>query len=160
MTEWLHFHSSLSCIGEGNGNPLQCSCLESPRDGGAWWAAVYGVAQSQTRLKRLSSSSSSIYKTSSMASTVVTPVCRQINRILFTIPASDSPEEKWWSLDLESLPSTLALKMLEQVFVGILRPRRSQTLAKAAQETYKLNLEPSLPPVEAQGQSPQWGEVI
>ena len=50
---------SLSCIGEGNGNPLQCSCLENPRDGGAWWAAVYGVAQSLTRLKRLSSSSSS-----------------------------------------------------------------------------------------------------
>ena len=49
---------SLSCIGEGNGNPLQCSCLENPRDGGAWWAAVYGVAQSWTRLKRLSSSSS------------------------------------------------------------------------------------------------------
>ena len=50
---------SLSCIGEGNGNPLQCSCLENPRDGGAWWAAVYGVAQSRTRLKWLSSSSSS-----------------------------------------------------------------------------------------------------
>ena len=48
---------SLSCIGEGNGNPLQCSCLENPRDGGAWWAAVYGVAQSRTRLKQLSSSS-------------------------------------------------------------------------------------------------------
>ena len=57
-TERLHFHFSLSCIGEGNGNPLQCSCPENPRDGGAWWAAVYGVAQSQTRLKRLSSSSS------------------------------------------------------------------------------------------------------
>ena len=56
-TERLHFHFSLSCIGEGNGNPLQCSCLESPRDGGAWWAAVCGVTQSQTRLKRLSSSS-------------------------------------------------------------------------------------------------------
>ena len=55
-TERLHFHFSLSCIGEGNGNPLQCSCLESLRDGGAWWAAVYGVAQSRTRLKRLSSS--------------------------------------------------------------------------------------------------------
>ena len=50
--------TSLSCIGEGNGNPLQCSCLENPRDGGAWWAAVYGVAQSQTQLKWLSSSSS------------------------------------------------------------------------------------------------------
>ena len=59
ITEWLHFHFSLSCIGEGNGNPLQCSCLENPRDGRAWWAAVYGVAQSRTRLKRLSSSSSS-----------------------------------------------------------------------------------------------------
>ena len=58
-TEWLHFHFSLSYIGEGNGNPLQCSCLENPRDRGAWWAAVYGVAQSRTRLKWLSSSSSS-----------------------------------------------------------------------------------------------------
>ena len=46
-----HFHFSLSCIGEGNGNPLQCSCLENPRDGGAWWAAVYGVSQSRTRVK-------------------------------------------------------------------------------------------------------------
>ena len=59
-TERLQFHFSLSCIGEGNGNPLQCSCLESPRDGGAWWAAVSGVAQSWTRLKRLSNSSSSL----------------------------------------------------------------------------------------------------
>ena len=57
-TERLHFHFSLSCMGEGNGNPLQCSCLENPRDGGAWWAAVYGVAQSRTQLKRRSSSSS------------------------------------------------------------------------------------------------------
>ena len=54
-TERLHFHFSLSCIGEGNGNPLQCSCLENPRDRGAWWASVYGVSQSQTQLKRLSS---------------------------------------------------------------------------------------------------------
>ena len=59
--DWgLHFHFSLSCIGEGNGNPLQCSCLENPRDGGAWWAAVYGVAQSRTRPKWLSSSSNSL----------------------------------------------------------------------------------------------------
>ena len=56
-TEWLHFDFSLSCIGEGNGNPLQCSCLENPRDGGAWWSAIYGVAQSRTWLKWLSSSS-------------------------------------------------------------------------------------------------------
>ena len=50
-TQLSDFNFSLSCIGEGNGNPLQCSCLENPRDGGAWWAAVYGVAQNQTRLK-------------------------------------------------------------------------------------------------------------
>ena len=54
-TQRLHFHFSLSCVGEGNGNPLQYSCLENPRDGKAWWAAVYGVAQSWTRLKLLSS---------------------------------------------------------------------------------------------------------
>ena len=59
-TERVHFHFSLSCIGEGDGHPLQCSCLENPRDRGAWWAAIYGVAQSRTRLKRLSSSSSSV----------------------------------------------------------------------------------------------------
>ena len=57
MTKRLHFHFSLSCIGEGNGNPLQCSCLENPRDGRAWWAAVYGVTQSRTQLKQLSSCS-------------------------------------------------------------------------------------------------------
>ena len=57
-TEQLHFHFSLPCIGEGNGNPLQCSCLENPRDGGAWWAAIYGVPQSWIRLKRLRGSSS------------------------------------------------------------------------------------------------------
>ena len=57
VTERLHFHFSLLCTGEGNGNPLQCSCLENPRDRGGWWAAVYGVAQSRTQLKWLSSSS-------------------------------------------------------------------------------------------------------
>ena len=67
MTEWLHFLFSLSCIGEGNGNPLQCSCLENPRDRGAWWVAVYGVSQSQTRLKWLSSSSSSSSSSSVVA---------------------------------------------------------------------------------------------
>ena len=72
-TEQLHFHFSLSCIGEGNGNPLQCSCLENPRDGRAWWAAIYGVAQSRTRLKRLSSSSSS------MSSPLVGKPFRQID---------------------------------------------------------------------------------
>ena len=59
-TERLQFDFSLSCIGQGNGNPLQCSCLENPKDGGAWWAAVSGVTQSRTRLKQLSSSSKHI----------------------------------------------------------------------------------------------------
>ena len=59
-TERFHFDFSLSCIGEGNGNPLQYSCLENPMDGGAWWAAIYGVAQSRTRLKQLSSSSCTV----------------------------------------------------------------------------------------------------
>ena len=73
-TERLHNHFSLSCIGEGNGNPLQCSCLENPRDGGSWWAAAYGVAQSRTRLKRLSSSSSST--ATSGPSTTITALMR------------------------------------------------------------------------------------
>ena len=59
-TEWLHFDFSLSCVGEENGNPLQCSCLENPRDGEAWWAVIYGVAESRTRLERRSSSSTEI----------------------------------------------------------------------------------------------------
>src|SRR5574341_56192 len=58
-TERLYFHFSLACIEEGNGNPLHCSCLENPRDRGAWWATFYGVTQSRTRLKRLSSCSNS-----------------------------------------------------------------------------------------------------
>ena len=67
-TERLDFHFSLSCIGEGNGNPLQRSCLENSRDGGAWWAAVYGVQQSRTRLKWLSSSGSSSHQLLSLCS--------------------------------------------------------------------------------------------
>ena len=72
-TERLHFDFSLSCIGEGNGNPLQYSCLENPRDGGSWWAAVYGVTQSQTRLKWLSSSSSSIIVSLHQTISVLSP---------------------------------------------------------------------------------------
>ena len=70
-TERLHFHFSLSCIGEGNGNPLQCSCLENPRDRGAWWAAVSGVTQSRTRLKHFSSSSSRVYPKSGISGSYV-----------------------------------------------------------------------------------------
>ena len=78
-TERLHFHFSLSCIGEGNGNPLQCSCLENPRDGGVWWVAVYGVAQSQTRLKWLSSSNLESVSYSPWRTTVVC-MCIHIGR--------------------------------------------------------------------------------
>ena len=66
MTERLHFHFSLSCTGGGNGNPLQCSCLENPMDREAWWAAVYGVAQGRTRLKQLSSSIPKVIRFSSI----------------------------------------------------------------------------------------------
>ena len=87
MTERLHFHFSLSCTGDRNGNPLQCSCLENPRDGGAWWAAVYEVPQGQTQLKRLSSSSSStvvlfliFWGTSKLFSIVDAPVYIPTNK--------------------------------------------------------------------------------
>ena len=93
-TERLHFHFSLSCIGEGDGNPLQCSCLENPRDGGAWGAAIYGVTQSQTRLKWLGSSSSSRgqNKAASSSSEVKASACNA--RDLSSIPGSGrSPGE-------------------------------------------------------------------
>ena len=78
-TERLRFHFSLSCIGEGNGNPLQCSCLENPRDGGAWWAAVYGIAQRWIQLTRLSSSSSSSRATKLIPHLCILYVQSQLN---------------------------------------------------------------------------------
>ena len=75
MTERLHFHFSLSCIGEGHGNPLQCSCLENPRDREAWWAAVYGLTQSRTWLKRLSSSSMRVLWRISMVTSLPMFLC-------------------------------------------------------------------------------------
>ena len=86
-TERLHFHFSLSCIGEGNGNPLQCSCLENPRNGGAWWAAIYGVTQSQTQLKRLSSSSSRVFSNSCPLSWWCYPIISS-----FVTPFSSCPQ--------------------------------------------------------------------
>ena len=94
MTEQLHFHFSLSYIGEGNGNPLQCSCLENPRDGEAWWAAVYGVAESRTRLKRLSSSSSKRLFSSSSLSAIRVVSSAHLRLLIFLlailIPACSS----------------------------------------------------------------------
>ena len=86
-TERFHFHFSLSRIGGGNGNPLQCSCLENPRDEGAWWAAIYGVAQSRTRLKRLSSSSSSNRLYSSSSLSAIRVVSSAYLRLLIFLPA-------------------------------------------------------------------------
>ena len=92
MTERLPFHFSVSCTGEGNGNPLQCSCLENPRDGGAWWPAIYGVAQSRTRLKRLSSSSSSRYAddTTLMAESEVAQSCPTLCNPMDCSPSGSS----------------------------------------------------------------------
>ena len=90
-TERLHFHFSLSCIGEGNGNPLQCSCPEKPREGGAWWASVYRIAQSQTRLKQLSSSSSSSW-------------CRKHRRCRFSLWVGTIPWRRKWQPTLVFLP--------------------------------------------------------
>ena len=99
-TEWLHFHFSLSCIGEGNGNPLQCSCLENPRDGGAWWAAIYGVAQSRTLLKQLSSSSSSMSQWGKWKQweTLFSWASKSLQNVTATLKLKDacSLEEKLW----------------------------------------------------------------
>ena len=95
-TRWLHFHFSLFCTGEGNGNLLQCSCLENPRDRGAWWAAVYGVAQSRTRLKRLSSSSCrsrQILKIKYRKLSKQNIVIQQMNNMLQSKRAT---ARKWW----------------------------------------------------------------
>ena len=92
-TEWLHFYFSLSCIGEGNGNPLQCSCLENPRDGGAWWAAVCGVAQSQRRLKWLSSSSSSMLLRASLVAQLVKNLPAMLDSWVWSLGWKDPPEE-------------------------------------------------------------------
>ena len=93
MTERLHFHFSLSCIGEGNGNPLQCSCLENPRAGGSWWAAVYGVAQSRTRLKQLSSSSSIALCRASLVAQVQESVWTQEMQVQFLCREDPLEEE-------------------------------------------------------------------
>ena len=107
MTERLHFHFSLSCIGEGNGNPLQCSCLENPRDGGAWWSAVYGVTQNWTRLKRLSSKGTSqMLRILSWVSILVCPGGSQVitRGLIRGRQDGQRDEEKavwWWEQSLQ-----------------------------------------------------------
>ena len=113
-TEWLHFHFSLSCVGEGNGNLLQCSCLENPRDGGAWWAAVYGVSQSWTRLIRLSSSSSSSSIYNLILKNAILKLCdiEWINQ-MFTYSVSEKilQENLWIFYWLEMLKVSVTIKM-------------------------------------------------
>ena len=112
-TERLHFHFSLPCIGEGNGNPLQCSCLENPRDGGAQWAAGYGVAQSRTQLKRLSSSSSSriqeiCYRNHIYLMSWVSRVWVQEENLLFTTYSFTFKNLDSVTLSYLLLPNTVA----------------------------------------------------
>ena len=101
-TERLHFHFSLSCIGEGNGNPLQRSCLENPRDRGAWWADIYGVAQSRTRLKLFSSSSSNSVENTGLCTTSntkrVTFRYPSFSESLFSVLPEISPSLQIWGL--------------------------------------------------------------
>ena len=114
-TERLHFHFSLSCIGGGNGNPLQCSCLENPRDCGAWWAAVYGVAQSRTRLKRLSSSSSTIWEVPILLVITISIIqCNQLQSHCYTLGAQTI------HLTIESLYSFISLYFCHPTVLAII----------------------------------------
>ena len=106
MPQWLHFHFSLSCTGEGNGNPLQRSCLENPRDRGAWWAAVYGAAQSRTRLKRLSSSS----KIKSIIVSTLSPfICHEVM-------GPDGMILVFWMLSFKPTFSLFSFTFIKRVF--------------------------------------------
>ena len=130
-TERFHFHFSLSCIGEGNGNPLQCSCLENPRDRAAWWAAVYGVAQRQTWLKWLSSSSSSSSRTRKQ------PIC----------PLTDELIKKLWYIITMEYYSAMKKNAFDSVLMRwtnlepIIQGGASQKNKYHILNTYTWNLE-------------------
>ena len=132
-TERLHFHFSHSCIGEGNGNPLQCSCLENPRDGGAWWAAVYGVSQSWTRLKRLSSSSSSMFIELVMPSNYFV-LCCPLLLLRQSFPALGSFPMNWLFASVgQSIGASASLTVLTGLILqseGISRVFSSTTIQK------------------------------
>ena len=119
-TERLHFHFSLSCIGEGNGNPLQCSCLENPRDRGAWWAAVYGVAQSRTRLKRLAAAAELWIPEFKRISRCKTKLCVRVHaKSLQLHPILCNPMD--CSLPGSSVHGILQLSILEWVTIPFSR---------------------------------------
>ena len=136
-TELLHFHFSLSGIGEGNGNPLQSSCLENPRDGGAWWAAVYGVAQSRTRLKQLSSLAAACFMVQlsqwhmttgkTTALTIQTFVSKVMSLLFNTLSRSDIAlhlRRKHLFISCLKLPSAVILepKKIKSVTVSTFSP--------------------------------------
>ena len=116
-TKRLHFHFSLSCFGEGNVNPLQCSCLENPRDRRAWWAAVYGVAQGRTQLKWLSSSNEHVLSCFSPVSLCATPWTVAHQAPLFM---GFSGQEYWSGLPFPS-PGDLPTQGLNSCFSQLLR---------------------------------------
>ena len=123
MTERLHFHFSLSRIGEGNANPLQRSCLENPRDRGAWWAAVYGVAQSRTLLKQLSSSSSRFVIVFLPRSTHLLISCLQSSFAVILKPkkiksALHKPKCEWFLLFWRCKVSTWTIQSQQWGFLG------------------------------------------
>ena len=138
MTERLQFHFSLFCIGEGNGNPLQCSCLENPGDRGAWWAAVYGVAQSRTRLKRLSSIRVSLPHREELFSS-----CRLYNRLA--------------SLNLVSCLASESLVNRDQVSA---RPELITEAGVSAQRVSVWNTKDSLAVAFHQPSCDQTGEMV
>ena len=120
-TERLHFHFSLSCVGEGNGSPLQCSCLENPRDGGAWWAAIYGVTQSQTQLKRLSSSS---------IAPEIKPSWRFCSKDVLSLISTPSsfPAKPWLQAVITGLSVSHLLSLVSHKNVSSLRVRTCSVL--------------------------------
>ena len=147
MTEQLHFHFPLSCIGEGNGNLFQCSCLENPGDGGAWWAAVYGIAQGRTRLKRLSSSSSKL----------IEPEVEAVGTLWFIVSRSEEPKKAMathsstlaWKIPLTEEPGRL--QSMGSLRVGHYWAT-SLSLFTFMHWRRKWQLTPMFLPVESQGQ--------
>ena len=143
-TEWLHFHFLLSYIGEGSGNPLQRSCLENPRDGEAWWAAVYGVAQSWTRLRRLSSNSSSSriqQKCQGMMSEALSSEALHTPALftgLLTVEkpcCMDAQAALWSGRVVRPAPAPTLQHTIESPWMRILKPQSSLQMTMAP--TYK-----------------------
>ena len=133
-TERLHFHISLSYTGEGNGNPLQCSCLENPRDGRAWWATIYGVAQSRTRLKRLSSSSSASSRSAPFSSFACISIetLLHMHRLVFHLLQENLSSNRAETLSLDDCDSpricnTACLTSSQKIFVGCMNEGISES---------------------------------